>query len=109
MAMVQHLHAYETDKLSLFCGETGHYTMKNEPLEWILPDSVAGFQREIEDSRRSYMERVVLMSLVVEDSGMYQCGGRELYLVVEGKPICIYLILQSLCNMFNPMNEQIIF
>ena len=49
------------------------------------------FQQEIEDSSRSYLERVVFSSLVVEDSGVYQCGGRQLHLHVEGK--ALYLLL----------------
>ena len=89
MDIVKELHAYETDKLSLYCGEAGHYTMKEDPVKWIVPEGVVGFQQKIEDSSRSYLERVVFSSLVVEDSGVYQCGGRQLHLHVEGKALYI--------------------
>ena len=89
MTMVKELHAYETDKLTLYCGEAGHYTEKEYPVKWIVPYGVVVFQQEIEDSRRSYLERVVFSSLVVEDSGVYQCGGRQLHLHVEGKALYI--------------------
>ena len=93
MAMVKELHAHETDKLILYCGEAGHYTEKEDPVKWIVPDGVLGFQQEIEDSSRSYLERVVFSSLVVEDSGVYECGGRQLHLHVEGKALYLHTFM----------------
>ena len=96
MTMVKELHAYETDKLTLYCGEAGHYTEKEDPVKWIVPDGVVGFQQEIEDSSRSYLDRVVFSSLVVEDSGAYEWGGRQLHLHVEGKALCLLCWLERL-------------
>ena len=88
VAMVEEVFAYESDSLTLVCGESGHYTRKKEPVGWMMAETAAGFTRKVEDMVRSYMQRVVFSSLVVGDSGVYECEGRKTKLTVKGKGDC---------------------
>ena len=81
------IESYETQHLTLFCGNSETWIRKNDRLKWELTRTgVEGINKSvIINTSRSYEERLDFKTLRLEHGGVYHCGDRTIDLKVRGK------------------------
>ena len=86
---VNSIEAYETERLTLFCGQSGSSGINNtDSFEWetARTEGIEGVNKSvIVNTSRSYEEILHFESLTLKHGGRYRCGGRTLELKVQGE------------------------
>ena len=89
MFSVNTIESYESERLTLFCGQSGPGINNTDSFKWrqtARTDWTEGLNKSvIVNTSRSYEERLHFESLTVQHGGRYPCGGRYIDLTVRGK------------------------
>ena len=84
---VNSIESYETERLTLFCGQSGSDINNTDTFKWetARTEDVWVNRSVIVNTSRSYEERLHFESLTLKHGGRFRCGGRTVELKVQGK------------------------